>query len=744
MLNLEGGETLTAQNIHLIPDIPEALLRTVLQGDSQTVPSVADAPGSAHYGSAHHNSDKRVGDQPDRDKEGHAEKAEESGNVSKSGIDPLISGEEGEETHYVHERPLPELTAERSSLDSYFTETRQGRIPAEDADSAPQDTKMNDGTGITAADVANSSVSSFPGTNSEDIVQQLSRLIADASAGARGGGDPRVDALEREVADVFERGSMQDSHLKDIQAMLTNLMQSSAANDERFNALSVRLMEQEAKHNFVQQASLLASSEKVKSLEQVVEASRKKDRVLKAHIQDFSALLDTVMVRQNLKEELHAGLLRTGRQSSLSEGHHTRQNPAAESLSRITETPGGYTRGEVLSESHGTDIPQGAAASRGEGYEKYPHEEQIVDDFLKLSQREMFLQDFGRNVGLNPDTCGGLNELSWHGSVLAHNAPAAEIVGEPSFDDMMQSAPTGSFASEISMESLFLSGGGDSEGEDSPIFAPKDAAGRAPAASTPSPKRSSSPFLSMAAAMRFKSSAKRKSAQREKASQDEREAETQAQTSPRGRNSSPFMTAAAAMRFKAAAKRTEKQRGQDEKDAVHAAPASPAGNSSPFMTTAAAMRFKAAAKRQIAKREKDQVDAWEEEMLESLVRPDDIEKCIRDITMTKKNSISTATLATTAAMRFKSKRRGHDEEDFSSVPAEKLAPSPAITDELLESMATAIYVSGSESESEDVPLRLFQSPAPSQNAALSSPIRPSPERSPQRPPWYPPGSQIPH
>ena len=338
---------------------------------------------------------------------------------------------------------------------------------------------------------------------------------------------------------------MQDSHLKDIQAMLTNLMQSSAANDERFNALSVRLMDQEAKHNFVQQASLLASSEKVKSLEQVVEASRKKDRVLKAHIQDFSALLDAVMVRQNLKEELHAGLLRTGRQSSLSEGHHTRQNPAAESLSRITETLGGYTRGEVLSESHGTDIPQGAAASRGEGYEKYPPEQQIVDDFLKLSQREMFLQDFGRNVGLNPDTYGGLNESSWHGSVLAHNAPAAEIVGEPSFDDMMQSAATGSFASEMSMESLFLSGGGDSEGEDSPIFAPKDAAGRAPAASTPSPKRSSSPFLSMAAAMRFKSSAKKKSAQREKASQDEREAETQAQTSPRGRNSSQAESRAA-------------------------------------------------------------------------------------------------------------------------------------------------------------------------------------------------------
>ena len=749
MSNQEGSEALTAQNVHLIPDIPEALLRTVLQGNPQKVPSVEDLPEAAHNGSAHpgNDSDERVGDQPNREKEVQALKAEESGYVSKSDADRLTSGEEEEETHYVHEGPPVEQDSEGSSLDLYFTETKMGRLPAEDAASVLQDTKINDGAGIAAPDVANSSASIFPGTSAEDIVQQLSQLIAGNSAGARGGGgDPRVDALEREVANVFERGSIQDSHLKDIEAMLRNLMQSTVTNDERLNAISVRLQEQEAQHSFVHQASLLASSEKVKSLEQVVETSRKKDRVLKAHIQDFSALLDAIMVRQNLKEELHAGLLRIERQSSLSEGHHVRHNPDAESLSRFKETLGDNTRGEVSSESPREDIPLGKATSRGEGYKKYPHEEQIVEDFLKLSQ-EKFLQDFGRNAGPTPDTYGGMSEISWHGSVHAPNAPAAEIVGEPSFDDMMQSAPTGSFASEMSMESLFLSGGGDSEGEDSPIFAPKDAAGRSSAALTPSPNRSSSPFLSMAAAMRFKSSAKRKSAQREKASQDERKAETQAPTSPMGRKSSQLTTAAAAMRFKAAAKRAEKQRGQDEKDAgeaVNPTSGSPARNSSPFMTTAAAMRFKAAAKKQIAKREKVQVEAWEEEMLESLVRPDDIEKCIRDITMTKKNSISAATLATTAAMRFKSKRRGRDEEDFTSVPAEILAPAPVITDELLESMATAIYVSDSESESEGFPLRLFQSPSPSQNAARSSPIPLSQEKSPQRPPWYPPGSQIPH
>ena len=749
MSSQEGGEALAVQNVHLIPDIPEALLRTVLQGNPQRVSSIEDLPESTHNGSAHpgNDSEERVGDQPNREKEGKALEAEESGYVSKSDTDPLTSGEEEEETHYVHGGPPVEQTSEGSSLDLYFTETRLRRLPAEDAASVLEDTKMNDGAGIAAADVANSLAPMFPGTNAEDIVQQLSQLIAGTSAGARGGGgDPRVDAIEREVANVFERGSIQDSHLKDIEAMLRNLMQSTVTNDERLNAISVRLQEQEAQHTFVQQASLLASSEKVKSLEQVVETSRKKDRVLKAHIQDFSALLDAIMVRQNLKEELRAGLLRTERQSSQSEGHHARQNPDAESLSRIKETLGDNTRGELSGESFREDIPLGEATSRGEGYKKYPHEEQIVDDFLKLSQ-EKFLQDFGRNAGPTPDTYGGISELTWHGSVHAPNAPAAEIVGEPSFDDMMQSAPMGSFASEMSMESLFLSGGGDSEGEDSPIFAPKGAAGRSSAALTPSPNRSSSPFLSMAAAMRFKSSEKRNSAQREKVSRDERKAETQAPTSLMGRNSSPFTTAAAAMRFKAVAKRAEKQRGQDDKDAgeaVNPTPGSSARNSSPFMTTAAAMRFKAAAKKQIAKREKVQVEAWEEEMLESLVQPDDIEKCIRDITMTKKKSISTATLATTAAMRFKSKRRGRDEEDFTSVPAEILSPAPVITDELLESMATAIYVSDSESESEGFPLRLFQSPAPSQNAARSSPIPLSPEKSPQRPPWYPPGSQIPH
>ena len=62
------------------------------------------------------------------------------------------------------------------------------------------------------------------------------------------------------------------------------------------------------------------------------------------------------------------------------------------------------------------------------------------------------------------------------------------------------------------------------------------------------------------------------------------------------------------------------------------------------------------------------------------------------------------------------------------------AHSPLITEELLEAIGVGVYSSDSESDFEDVTLRLFKSPAPARSRS----------RSPQRPPWYPPGGKVPN
>ena len=576
-----------------------------------------------------------------------------------------------------------------------------------------------------------------PAASSEDngrvdiLERQFAHLLASLPAATAHSSDPRVDTLERELAHIHERENAHDSNLREIGAMLTSLVRSSSAADEKFATISARIKEQESGNNYLHQASLYASSEKVKSLEQVVEASRKKDRVLKAHIQEFSALLDTVILRQSSIDTA---------ETSRSDGQLASRAVAqalASSTRSMVASPGDGSQEEFsFGKSRGMHVSgAGVEASRSEASSEPLNDLNIVEDFLKLSVNDGSPPGRAQGIVSSPSDGKSGSRPSWHEALRTEGGtlrPGTHSIRNSSVGEILQNSPPSVFAEESSAVSFFAEGI-ESEGEDSPIFAPKDV--------QISPGGKSNPFLTTAAAVGLKAAASRGRAQREKELQSAREAEVAAASPPDGA-SSPFLTARAAMRLKATASRKKAQRErelQSTREAAVAAASPPDGVPSPFLAAKAAIRLKAAASRKQAQREKMDRDAWEEDMAESLLQRDDIERCIKTISSVNKPSVSTVALAAAAATRLKSSVRRSEQPEFAADGGGgERALSPLITPGMLETMAVGIYSSDSDSEFEDVTVRLFKSPASGRPPARSR------SRSPQRPPWYPPGGQVPN
>jgi hypothetical protein len=670
--NLGGGEALTAQHIHEIPDIPMEMLQALKGGDEQ----VGQEPSPARH-DPRGQGDTSVSLEVDRHRNERA--SIESAEGTLLGHDQIVTSE-----------PLvqPPIVPD---LDSFFTESAAGLTRSANASAQEESTirgAVEAALGSPAGDrpeLREALPASAPSESDERVnilERQLANLLASIPANAANTSDPRVDTLEREFAHIHERENAQDSHLKEIGAMLTSLVQNSSAADEKFATISARMTEQEAGSNYLQQASLFASSEKVKSLEQVVEASRKKDRVLKAHIQEFSALLDTVILR---KSPLDTAQTSRGTLRPASRVVAETTTPSTRSMSA---SPGESRQKEFrFSNSGEIHVSEGGVeAVRGEASSEPPHGQKIVEDFLKLSCEDDSPLGRTQGVVLFPSEAESGSRSSWHKASYTEGdtlRSETQTFSEPSFDEIFPNSPTSLFPEESSAVSFFPEEM-ESEGEDSPIFASNDT----PASSS----RKSNPFSTTVAAMRLKATASRQKALREKEAQEAREAEL-------------------------------------------AAAAQPGGTSSPFLAATAATRLKAAASRKREQRKKNNRDAWEEEMAESLLQQDDIERCIETITSTKKPSVSTAALAATAAMRLKSYGRRSDDPGLAvDEDGREQAHSPLITEELLEAIGVGVYSSDSESDFEDVTLRLFKSPAPARSRS----------RSPQRPPWYPPGGKVPN
>ena len=715
--NLGGGEALTAQHIHEIPDIPMEMLQALKGGDEQ----VGQEPSPARR-DPRGQGDTSVSLEVDRHRNERA--STESAEGTLLGHDQIVTSE-----------PLvqPPIVPD---LDSFFTESAAGLTRSANASAQEESTirgAVEAALGSPAGDrpeLREALPASAPSESDERVKileRQLANLLASIPANAANSSDPRVDTLEREFAHIHERENAQDSHLKEIGAMLTSLVQNSSAADEKFAMISARMTEQEAGSNYLQQASLFASSEKVKSLEQVVEASRKKDRVLKAHIQEFSALLDTVILRKSPLDTAQTS------RGTLRPASRVVAETATPSTRSMSASPGESRQKEFrFSNSGEIHVSEGGVeAVRGEASSEPPHDQKIVEDFLKLSCEDDSPLGRTQGVVLFPSEAESGSRSSWHKASYTEGdtlRSETQTFSEPSFDEIFPNSPTSLFPEDSSAVSFFPEEM-ESEGEDSPIFASKD---------TPvSSSRKSNPFSTTVAAMRLKATASRQKALREKEAQGAREAELPAAPQPGG-TSSPFLAATAATRLKAAASRKKAQREkklQEAREAELAAAPQPGGTTSPFLAATAAMRLKAAASRKREQRKKNNRGAWEEEMAESLLQQDDIERCIETITSTKKPSLSTAALAATAAMRLKSYGRRSDDPGFAvDEDGREQAHSPLITEELLEAIGVGVYSSDSESDFEDVTLRLFKSPAPARSRS----------RSPQRPPWYPPGGKVPN
>ena len=439
-----------------------------------------------------------------------------------------------------------------------------------------------------------------PAASSEDngrvdiLERQFAHLLASLPAATAHSSDPRVDTLERELAHIHERENAHDSNLREIGAMLTSLVRSSSAADEKFATISARIKEQESGNNYLHQASLFASREKVKSLEQVVEASRKKGHVLKAHIQEFSALLDTVILRQSSIDTA---------ETSRSDGQLASRAVAqalASSTRSMVASPGDGSQEEFsFGKSRGMHVSgAGVEASRSEASSEPLNDLNIVEDFLKLSVNDGSPPGRAQGIVLFPSDGKSGSRPSWHEALRTEGGtlrPGTHSIRNSSVGEILQNSPPSVFAEESSAVSFFAEGM-ESEGEDSPIFAPKDV--------QISPGGKSNPLLTTTAAVRLKAAASRGRAQREKELQSAREAEVAA--SPPDGASSPFLTAKAAMRLKATASRKKAQRErelQSTREAAVAAASPSDGEPSPFLAAKAAMRLKAAASRKQAQRE---------------------------------------------------------------------------------------------------------------------------------------------
>ena len=718
--NLRGGESLTAQHIHEVPQIPTVLRLACQGGDDQ----VGDEPSPTR-----HNPEAReicAAPAVDRPRNDRA--------CPEAAAGTLIGHEQLETSNsFLQPTIVPDL-------DSFFTEGAGGITRSENA-SSQQESGVNgafeSAPESPAGERPDLREALSPAASSEDngrvdiLERQFAHLLASLPAATAHSSDPRVDTLERELAHIHERENAQDSNLREIGAMLTSLVRSSSAADEKVATISARIKEQESGNNYLHQASLYASSEKVKSLEQVVEASRKKDRVLKAHIQEFSALLDTLILRQSSIDTAE-----TSRSDGLLASRAVAQALASSTRSMVASPGDGSQEEFSFGKSRGMHVSgAGVEASRSEASSESLNDLNIVEDFLKLSVNDGSPPGRAQGIVSSPSDGKSGSRPSWHEALRTEGGtlrPGTHSIRNSSVGEILQNSPPSVFAEESSAVSFFAEGI-ESEGEDSPIFAPKDV--------QISPGGKSNPFLTTAAAVGLKAAASRGRAQREKELQSAREAEVAAASPPDGA-SSPFLTARAAMRLKATASRKKAQRErelQSTREAAVAAASPPDGVPSPFLAAKAAIRLKAAASRKQAQREKMDRDAWEEDMAESLLQRDDIERCIKTISSVNKPSVSTVALAAAAATRLKSSVRRSEQPEFAADGGGgERALSPLITPGMLETMAVGIYSSDSDSEFEDVTVRLFKSPASGRPPARSR------SRSPQRPPWYPPGGQVPN
>ena len=393
-----------------------------------------------------------------------------------------------------------------------------------------------------------------PAASSEDngrvdiLERQFAHLLASLPAATAHSSDPRVDTLERELAHIHERENAHDSNLREIGAMLTSLVRSSSAADEKVATISARIKEQESGNNYLHQASLFASREKVKSLEQVVEASRKKGHVLKAHIQEFSALLDTLILRQSSIDTAE-----TSRSDGLLASRAVAQALASSTRSMVASPGDGSQEEFSFGKSRGMHVSgAGVEASRSEASSEPLNDLNIVEDFLKLSVNDGSPPGRAQGIVSSPSDGKSGSRPSWHEALRTEGGtlrPGTHSIRNSSVGEILQNSPPSVFAEESSAVSFFAEGI-ESEGEDSPIFAPKDV--------QISPGGKSNPLLTTTAAVRLKAAASRGRAQREKELQSAREAEVAA--SPPDGASSPFLTAKAAMRLKATASRKQAQR----------------------------------------------------------------------------------------------------------------------------------------------------------------------------------------
>ena len=400
--NLGGGEALTAQHIHEIPDIPMEMLQALKGGDEQ----VGQEPSPARH-DPRGQGNTSVSLEVDRHRNERA--STESAEGTLLGHDQIVTSE-----------PLvqPPIVPD---LDSFFTESAAGLTRSANASAQEESTirgAVEAALGSSAGDrpeLREALPASAPSESDERVnilERQLANLLASIPANAANTSDPRVDTLEREFAHIHERENAQDSHLKEIGAMLTSLVQNSSAADEKFAMISARMTEQEAGSNYLQQASLFASSEKVKSLEQVVEASRKKDRVLKAHIQEFSALLDTVILR---KISLDTAQTSRGTLRPSSRVVAETATPSTRSMSAI---PGESSQKEFRFSNSGEIhvSEERVEAVRGEASSEPPHDQKIVEDFLKLSCEDD--SPLGRTQGVVPFRSGKRQQVVLAQSVV--------------------------------------------------------------------------------------------------------------------------------------------------------------------------------------------------------------------------------------------------------------------------------------------------------------------------------------